>query len=347
MSAFSNSYAEARSRFVNAARDAQATLTTVIHPRVGPDGGVLSSDIAWVGPEDAAKVLVVISGTHGVEGFFGSAVQAEWLRRPEFRELPRDIAVLFIHAINPYGFAWERRTNEDNVDVNRNWINFASTLPATPGYDQLASDLCPTDWNLKTQERTGAALGARIAEHGVAVFQQAVSGGQWTHPKGLFYGGDKPSWSRIVLAETLKAKLPRAARVTILDFHTGLGPYGYVDPIVEFQPDSAQFLKTKEWLGAAVTSLVGGGSVSSEVVGSAPIMLCELLFHADVDFVTLECGLRAPEQVLNALRKEAAPIKNLIRDAFSSSDPIWQGMALGQGLAVCRAAIRGLHLDRP
>ena len=189
---FSNSYAEVRSRVVNAARDAQATLTTVIHPRVGPDGGVLSSDIAWVGPEDAAKVLVVISGTHGVEGFFGSAVQAEWLRRPEFRELPQDIAVLFIHAINPYGFAWERRANEDNVDVNRNWINFASTLPAAPGYDQLASDLCPTDWDLKTQERTGAALGARIAEHGVAVFQQAVSGGQWTHPKGLFYGGDKP-----------------------------------------------------------------------------------------------------------------------------------------------------------
>ena len=183
MSAFSNSYAEARSRFVNAARDAQATLTTVIHPRVGPDGGFLSTDIAWVGPEDAAKVLVVISGTHGVEGFFGSAVQAEWLRRPEFRELPQDIAVLFIHAINPYGFAWERRANEDNVDVNRNWINFASTLPAAPGYDQLASDLCPTDWDLKTQERTGAALGARIAEHGVAVFQQAVSGGQWTHRK--------------------------------------------------------------------------------------------------------------------------------------------------------------------
>jgi hypothetical protein len=267
---------------------------------------------------------------------------------------------MLIHAINPYGFAWERRTNEDNVDVNRNWIDFASALPTNPEYGDLASDLCPTDWDLKTQERTGAALGARIAAIGVAAFQQAVSGGQWSHPKGLFYGGDRPSWSRNVLTETLKAKLSRASRVVILDFHTGLGPYGYVDPIVEFRSDDATFLRTKKWIGASITSLVGGGSVSSEVVGSAPIALCHLLKHAQVDFVTLECGLRPPQEVLNALRadtwlhaygdpigKEAAPIKKLIRDAFSSSDLIWQGMAMGQGLAMCRSAIRGLKIEQP
>ena len=269
MDAFSHSYAEARARFVEATTAARATLTTVAHPRVGPDGGVLSADIAWVGPEHASKVLVMISGTHGIEGFFGSAVEHEWLQRREFDALPPDIAVMLIHAINPYGFAWERRTNEDNVDVNRNWIDFESTLPPNPEYDELANDLCPTYWDLKTQERTGAALGARIAAMGVAAFQQAVSGGQWTHPKGLFYGGNRPSWSRSVLTETVKAKLPSARQVVILDFHTGLGPFGYVDPIVEFRSNDATFLRTKEWIGASITSLVGGGSVSSEVVGSA------------------------------------------------------------------------------
>src|SRR5580704_3290972 len=102
MDGFSNSYAEARARFGEAAGAAQATLTTVVHPCPGPDGGVLSTDIAWVGPEHASKVLVMISGTHGIEGFFGSAVEHEWLQRREFDALPPDLAVMLIHAINPY-----------------------------------------------------------------------------------------------------------------------------------------------------------------------------------------------------------------------------------------------------
>ena len=31
-----------------------------------------------------------------------------------------DLAVMMVHAINPYGFAWLRRTTEEGVDLNRN-----------------------------------------------------------------------------------------------------------------------------------------------------------------------------------------------------------------------------------
>ena len=34
----------------------------------------------------------------------------------------------------------------------------------------------------------------------------------------------------------------------------------------------------------------------------------------------------------------------LIRNAFHSDDPTWQGMAVGQGLWACRAAVGGLPL---
>ena len=121
---FSQDYVEAREKFTTAARAAGAEVTGFALDERGPDDGKLSTDVAWLGLPDAHRVLVTISGTHGVEGFFGSATQIEWLRRAKTAQLPQGIAALHIHAINPYGFAWLRRTNEDNVDINRNWMNF-------------------------------------------------------------------------------------------------------------------------------------------------------------------------------------------------------------------------------
>ena len=124
-SSFSENFPQARSRFVEAAAAAGATVSSfALQGHRGPDGGELVTDVAWNGPRDASHVFVAISATHGVEGFFGSGVQTEWLRRGEAKLLPPDTAALLVHAINPFGFAWLRRTNEDNIDVNRNWMDF-------------------------------------------------------------------------------------------------------------------------------------------------------------------------------------------------------------------------------
>jgi hypothetical protein len=103
---FSSDYATARGKFRDAAREAGGQLDSVGHPQPGPDGGDLSTDIAWFGPRSAPAVLVMISATHGVEGFCGSGAQIDWLRRGEASRLPKDVAVLMIHVVNPYGFAW-------------------------------------------------------------------------------------------------------------------------------------------------------------------------------------------------------------------------------------------------
>ena len=81
--AFSATYAEARAKFREAAGQARASLDAVTNPNTGPDGGDLTTDIAWIGPRDAQKVLVMLSATHGVEGFCGSGAQIDWLRRGE------------------------------------------------------------------------------------------------------------------------------------------------------------------------------------------------------------------------------------------------------------------------
>ena len=43
------------------------------------DGGALALDVATLGEPDAPAVLLIVSGTHGVEGFTGSALQYHWL----------------------------------------------------------------------------------------------------------------------------------------------------------------------------------------------------------------------------------------------------------------------------
>jgi hypothetical protein len=352
---FSENYPEAHAKFVAAASAAGGTAKRYVHDSRGPDDGELSTDVAWFGPREADRVFVAISATHGVEGFFGSATQIEWLRRGEASRLPKGAAALLIHAINPFGFAWLRRTNEDNVDLNRNWVDFDRPLPTNPQYDELADDLCPADWSPDTQAKTGAKLMGWMQRHGPAAYQHAVSAGQWTHPTGLFYGGKKPSWSRNTLTEILQSNLSKASRVLILDFHTGLGPYGYAEPLVSRRTDDPGFARTRSWIGAAATSIYGGGSISAEVVGDAMSAAPALLPRAVVDTVGLECGIRPILEVANALRADAwlhahgdplspaaAPIKALIRGMFHSDDPMWQGMALGQGLAACRAATCGL-----
>ncbi|HWM70126.1 MAG TPA: M14 family metallopeptidase [Steroidobacteraceae bacterium] len=356
---FSEDYAEARQKFLAAAGRAGAQTTRYSLDQRGPDGTELSVDVARVGPSDSGNVLVTISGTHGVEGFFGSATQIEWLNRASTEPpLPQEVAVVHIHAINPYGFAWLRRTNEDNVDINRNWIDFKQPLPTNPLYNELADDLCPSDWSQQSQAQTGARMMAWISGHGPAVYQAAVSAGQWQHPSGLFYGGTHPSWSRQTLEAILTWNLQEASRVCILDFHTGLGPYGYAEPIIGRARTDPGFARTRAWMGAAAKSLFGDGSVSSEIKGESSSAIPALVPHAQVDIVALECGIRPITDVALALRAdawlhahgdplavEAKPIKALIRAAFHSDEPIWQGMALGQGLAACKAALGGLSAN--
>jgi Protein of unknown function (DUF2817) len=359
---FSNDYEEARAKFLDAARSVGAVMSSFGLDERGPEGIELSTDVAWLGPRKAKSVIVTISATHGVEGFYGSATQTEWLRRVKSVPLPEDVAALHIHAINPYGFAWLRRTNETNVDINRNWVDFTEALPPNALYEELSEDLCPSDWSEASRAQTGARIAAwiqRQGRNGQAIYQQAVSGGQWNHPRGLFYGGREISWSRKTLTDVLISQLDLAKRVCVLDFHTGLGPHGYAEPIIGFGRNTIGFARTRSWIGGGAKSLYGDGSVSAEITGDSLSAVPALLPNAAVDVVALECGLKPLNEVALALRADAwvhsygdplSPegrrIQRQMREAFHSDDLMWQGMALGQGLAACQAALGELKSVR-
>ena len=211
---FSASYPDARRAFLDAAAAAGARIESHVNPAArGPSGEELATDVAWLGPADASRVLVTISGTHGAEGFAGAGIQTGTFRSGVARALPADTALLAIHAINPYGFAWMRRVTEENVDLNRNFVAHDRPLPANAGYVELADAICPREWTTSARANAQARLDAYVARHGAAAFQQAVSGGQYTHPDGIFYGGRAPSWSRRTLLAIAASHLAQARRI--------------------------------------------------------------------------------------------------------------------------------------
>ena len=144
---FSATYDEARAKFLDAAKSAGAEIQSYDHPLKGPDGGDLAMDLAYIGPAEAECVVVLSSATHGVEGFCGSGCQIGFLETGLHNEMPDRLALLHVHAHNPHGFAHERRVTEDNVDLNRNFIDFTSCLPNNPAYEEVHPWLVPADWD--------------------------------------------------------------------------------------------------------------------------------------------------------------------------------------------------------
>ncbi len=139
-------YQTSRRRFLAAANETGADVATHLHPLRGIDGEELAIDVASIGPDDAESVLLIVSGTHGVEGFTGSALQHHWLEQHAAAR-PAQLRVVLVHALNPYGFAWVRRVNEDNVDLNRNFVDWSQPPPANEDYGALAQLLVPDTWD--------------------------------------------------------------------------------------------------------------------------------------------------------------------------------------------------------
>jgi hypothetical protein len=353
---FSASYGEARQKFRDAAAASGARLASRTNPLAkGPAEEVLATDIAWWGPREAERVLVTISATHGAEGYCGAGVQSGTFMSGFQRELPAGTALLAVHAINPYGFAWTRRVTEDNVDLNRNFVDHGGPLPRNDGYVELADAICPVDWS----EAGRQAARIRLAEYGQrlgsAALQRAITGGQYTHPDGIFYGGSAPVWSRQTVLATAREYLGRARRIAIIDYHTGLGPYGHGEKIIIHPPGSAGLERARDWYGEDITSTSLGTSKSSEVVGDLLSALEEALPGAEVTGMALEYGVQSLQETLDAVRADnwlhhhgivdsaqGREIKAQMRAAFYGEAEDWYELVFEQALAAQRAAVRGL-----
>lgn len=358
-SAFSASYAEARQKFLQAAEDAGLAVEAKAHPLPGRDGETLAMDVAREGPPDAQRLLILSSACHGVEGFCGSGVQVAALRDAAWRAqaAAQGVAVLYIHALNPYGFSHLHRTTHENVDLNRNFHDFGAPLPQNTAYRELHPLLVPDQWPPSAQN--AQALAAYLAERGEKAYQAAVSGGQHEFADGLFYGGRSPTWSNLALREVLRAHGRRAARIGWIDIHTGLGPSGVGERIFAGRDDPGALARARAWWGGAdgkgVTSIYDGSSTSAPLTGLMFTSAYDECPQAEYTGMALEYGTVPVLQTLQALRADqwlrahpqapadlAADIRRQVLEAFYTDTDAWREQILRQAREALGQAVEGL-----
>ncbi|MEW2633572.1 M14 family metallopeptidase [Streptomyces sp. NPDC048389] len=362
--AFPLDYSRARADFLTAAEEAGARVRTFALPgHSGPDGGELCVDTAYLGPPDPLKLLVTVSGTHGIEGFCGSACQTGILLREGVAKAAAGTTtgVLLVHALNPYGFAYLRRVNEDNVDLNRNFVDHDAP-PHNGAYDAVHRTLVPADADEFAPRELVANLTALRVRLGPQRLQEAVTRGQYRHPDGLFYGGDAPTWSRRVFETVVAEQVAGAAHVGYIDLHTGLGARGVGEPIFRGGRDADAHQRARRWYGDALTVSERGTSSSTPIVGNTATAVADGLGAGSrLTAITLEFGTQPGPEVLLALCADAwlhrhhppndavrSDLKRLIRDAFCPADDArWREQVLQRAREVFEQAVVGLTDARP
>ena len=235
---FSKNFHAARDLFVDTCHRAGLDVVTHEHPLTGPDGEALAADSVLIGRADAPRLMVLVSGTHGVEALCGSACQSGFVAQGDWRDYGDDIAVLLIHALNCWGAAHLRRNNEDNVDLNRNFVDFAQALPENPAYEAVHDALACSEYRGPERDRANDALAAYLRDNGIEQYIAAIMGGQYRYPDGMAFGGAEPTWSNRLLEALLTPYAATARKVSIVEYHSGLGPYGY-GSAVTMQTDEA------------------------------------------------------------------------------------------------------------
>jgi hypothetical protein len=351
---FSPDYRTARARFRTAAAAFGGATEAFPIAAQGPDGQPhdLMIDAAVLGDERPRRAVLVTGGLHGVEGFFGSAVQSALLEEAlrDWRP-PAGAAAVFLHALCPFGFDQLRRTNEDNVDLNRNFLRPGDAYAGSPpGYTDLDPLLNPPqapgrgDFFIPRFWWTALRRGPRAV-------RTAVAAGQYEFPRGIFFGGRGPSATQRVLAEHLPRWLGAADRILHLDFHTGLGPWATYKLLTGRAEGSSHHSWLRERFGPAVES-VQTGATAYENRGGIDEWVEALFADRDCYSICAEFGTYGLFRVLAALRAENQahhwgrdnPLarevaKRRLCEVFAPADRGWRRTVVAQGVELVRRAI--------
>ncbi|MDR3095757.1 MAG: M14 family metallopeptidase [Paraburkholderia sp.] len=300
-----------RQHFLHAAQLANAAVTSYAHPLKGPHGEALATDVAWLGNPAARRVLLAVSGTHGVEGYYGSTCQTQWLHELAARTLPDDIAVMMVHLINPWGTAWVRRVNEDNVDLNRNYVDFGAPLPVNARYEELHEIYACSDIDGPQRQRADALLAGQVEALGWSGVQAIVGAGQYRHADGLFYGGQAATWSNRTLREIAQRFLKPAQVAISFDLHTGAGPFGHPMLMAIAQSAYPALADAQRlygpWLYTLLThadAAISETGVVARATGYASQALLDALPDTHLMQLVIECGTYPEEPMHTALRDD-------------------------------------------
>ncbi len=349
---FPTDYFAAREQFRSGAKEAGLSHQAIPIDAVGPQNEQLTIDVAFRPAQPGEPLLIVSGGLHGVEGLLGSAVQLAALERWQ-AGLPAGVGILLLHALNPYGYAHLRRFNEDNVDPNRNFLptndNYHGTAEEYHLLDRLLNPPCePSRWDLFTLRATWARF-----RYGSSSLKQAVVAGQYDYPRGLFFGGDRPSQLVAILQENLPRWLEHSTKIVHLDYHTGLGCWGKYDLLIEYAISDSHATWLQRHFGSHVCRV---DETQYQTRGGLGTWFRQQANPRDYTYFCAEFGTYPGLAVVRGLRaenqahhwgepssQETKQVKQQLSELFCPAADSWRASALQQGVELIDQALHALR----
>ena len=180
--------------------------------------------------EKKENLIVLTTGVHGMEGYIGS-VMLDVFFEEIYPQLDTDTTgVQIIANVNPYGMKYMRRYNENNVDLNRNfileWDGF--DYSSNKDYPEVKSFLQP-EGKIKNAFWHEVSFYLSLAKEAITKGADKVSDalltGQYEYPQGVYFGGTKDEKSTTYLKEVFNDCLDgEYDNIVHIDIHSGYGP---------------------------------------------------------------------------------------------------------------------------
>ena len=219
---FSDTYEESRKKFLDATKKYKVESIKIQEN--------LYIDFASPKKKTKKKLLILVSGTHGVETYLGSAAQQIFLK--EYAQKLKNTDVCLIHSLNPYGFKHNRRVNENNVDLNRNSVydeRLVLGIPNTKIANIWTDSLLfiklnrPRKHRLIEQLRYYWLVLKSLRQDGLKNTINLSVRGQSTFPHSIAYRGVKLEDSLLHLRDFIEEETKGYEEALLIDLHSGIG----------------------------------------------------------------------------------------------------------------------------
>ena len=180
--------------------------------------------------KEKTNLVVLTTGVHGMEGYIGATMLDVFFQEVYPTLDTANTGVLVVANVNPYGMKYFRRYNENNVDLNRNfildWDNF--DLSSNKEYPKVDTFLGPTGKignGLWHEVGFYLSLGKTAITEGADTVSDALLTGQYEYPQGVYYGGNGDEASTVYLKDVFSQCLDSAyENIVHIDIHSGYGP---------------------------------------------------------------------------------------------------------------------------
>ena len=224
---FDDSYEEIRTRLQELTGELGVEISSYA---VDENDGLYIDSFYLPSTKEKTNLVVLTTGVHGMEGYIGATMLDVFFQEVYPTLDTANTGVLVVANVNPYGMKYFRRYNENNVDLNRNfildWDNF--DLSSNKEYPKVDTFLGPTGKignGLWHEVGFYLSLAKTAITEGADTVSDALLTGQYEYPQGVYYGGNGDEASTVYLKDVFSQCLDSAyENIVHIDIHSGYGP---------------------------------------------------------------------------------------------------------------------------